>query len=182
MNQANSGRECRERTVRRAVFDHGWTQINADSGCQCLQISERRSWFGASLRQSCEARSVQQSNTERSWRLSGIIAEENVEGTDRSDYEFANHSPNTSEYAARFVISHGNYQNGYSRKQEVDPKWNPFGSWFGIVCVFAHSLGMITATFTGPRQTSLFPKAARPAAPCATYCYPTFTWLFECPT
>ena len=31
----------------------------------------------------------------------------------------------------------------------------------------------ITATFTGPRRTSLFPKAARPAAPCATYCYPT---------
>ena len=23
----------------------------------------------------------------------------------------------------------------------------------------------------GPRRTSLFPKAARPAAPCATYCY-----------
>ena len=34
-----------------------------------------------------------------------------------------------------------------------------------------HFLGVITATFTGPRQTSLFPKAARPAAPCATYCY-----------
>ena len=32
-------------------------------------------------------------------------------------------------------------------------------------------LSPITATFTGPRQTSLFPKAARPAAPCATYCY-----------
>ena len=31
----------------------------------------------------------------------------------------------------------------------------------------------ITATFTGPRRKSLFPKAARPAAPCATYCYPT---------
>ena len=30
---------------------------------------------------------------------------------------------------------------------------------------------VITATFAGPRQTSLFPKAARPAAPCATYCY-----------
>ena len=30
----------------------------------------------------------------------------------------------------------------------------------------------ITATFTGPRQTSMLPKAARPAAPCATYCYP----------
>ena len=30
---------------------------------------------------------------------------------------------------------------------------------------------MITETFTGPRRTSLFPKAARPAAPCATYCY-----------
>ena len=30
---------------------------------------------------------------------------------------------------------------------------------------------VITATFTGPRQTSLFPKAARAAAPCATYCY-----------
>ena len=29
----------------------------------------------------------------------------------------------------------------------------------------------ITATFTGPRRKSLFPKAARPAAPCATYCY-----------
>ena len=31
---------------------------------------------------------------------------------------------------------------------------------------------MITATFTGLRQTSLFPKAARAAAPRATYCYP----------
>ena len=31
-------------------------------------------------------------------------------------------------------------------------------------------MSVITATFTGPRQTSLFPKAARPAAPCATYC------------
>ena len=28
-----------------------------------------------------------------------------------------------------------------------------------------------TSTFTGPRRKSLFPKAARPAAPCATYCY-----------
>ena len=32
----------------------------------------------------------------------------------------------------------------------------------------------ITATFTGPRRKSLFPKAARPAAPCATYCYHAF--------
>ena len=32
-------------------------------------------------------------------------------------------------------------------------------------------LSVITATFTGPRRTTLFPKAARPAAPCATYCY-----------
>ena len=32
----------------------------------------------------------------------------------------------------------------------------------------------ITSTFTGPRRKSLCPKAARPAAPCATYCYPTF--------
>ena len=30
---------------------------------------------------------------------------------------------------------------------------------------------LITATFTGPRRKTLFPKAARPAAPCATYCY-----------
>ena len=30
----------------------------------------------------------------------------------------------------------------------------------------------ITSTFTGPRRKSLFSKAARPAAPCATYCYP----------
>ena len=30
---------------------------------------------------------------------------------------------------------------------------------------------VITATFTGPRRKSLFPKVARPAAPCATYCY-----------
>ena len=30
---------------------------------------------------------------------------------------------------------------------------------------------VITATFTRPRRKSLFPKAARPAAPCATYCY-----------
>ena len=33
------------------------------------------------------------------------------------------------------------------------------------------AISRITATFTGPRQTLLFPKAARPAAPCATYCY-----------
>ena len=32
-------------------------------------------------------------------------------------------------------------------------------------------LSDITATFTGPRRKSMFPKAARPAAPCATYCY-----------
>ena len=32
-------------------------------------------------------------------------------------------------------------------------------------------LGDITATITGPRRKTLFPKAARPAAPCATYCY-----------
>ena len=32
-------------------------------------------------------------------------------------------------------------------------------------------LGVITATFTGPRQTSMLPKAARPAAQCAKYCY-----------
>ena len=36
-------------------------------------------------------------------------------------------------------------------------------------------LGVITATFTGPRRKSLFPKAARPAAPCATYCYHAIT-------
>ena len=30
---------------------------------------------------------------------------------------------------------------------------------------------VITATFTGPRRKSMLPKAARPAAPCATYCY-----------
>ena len=30
---------------------------------------------------------------------------------------------------------------------------------------------VIMATFTGPRRKSLFPKAARPAVPCATYCY-----------
>ena len=29
----------------------------------------------------------------------------------------------------------------------------------------------ITARFTGPRRKSLFPKATRPGAPCATYCY-----------
>ena len=29
----------------------------------------------------------------------------------------------------------------------------------------------LTSTFTGPRRKSLFPKSARPAAPCATYCY-----------
>ena len=34
---------------------------------------------------------------------------------------------------------------------------------------------MITATFTGPRRKSVFPKAARPAAPCATYCYHAVT-------
>ena len=35
----------------------------------------------------------------------------------------------------------------------------------------SEALRWITATFTGPRRKSLFPKAARPAAPCATYCY-----------
>ena len=38
-------------------------------------------------------------------------------------------------------------------------------------------LSVITATFTGPRRPrrkSLFPKAARLAAPCATYCYSPF--------
>ena len=39
-----------------------------------------------------------------------------------------------------------------------------------LIVIFI-SLSRITATFTGPRQKSLFPKAARPAAPCATYCY-----------
>ena len=38
---------------------------------------------------------------------------------------------------------------------------------------------MITLTFTGPRRKSLFPKAARPAAPCATYCYHAFCCLWE---
>ena len=37
----------------------------------------------------------------------------------------------------------------------------------------------ITATFTGPRHTSLFPKTARPAAPWATYCYPTQLFVFN---
>ena len=32
-------------------------------------------------------------------------------------------------------------------------------------------MSVITATFTGPRRKSLFPKAARPAATCATYCH-----------
>ena len=41
------------------------------------------------------------------------------------------------------------------------------GNWRGCFI----DLGVITATFTGPRRTSLVPKAARPAAPCATYCY-----------
>ena len=40
----------------------------------------------------------------------------------------------------------------------------------------------ITATFTGPRQTSLLPKAARPAAPCATYCYHAFFLVAEAPS
>ena len=35
-------------------------------------------------------------------------------------------------------------------------------------------ISQITATFTGPRRKSLFPKAARPAVPCATYCYHAF--------
>ena len=38
----------------------------------------------------------------------------------------------------------------------------------------------ITATSTGPRQPSLFPKAARPAAPCATYCYHASVLLQDC--
>ena len=32
-------------------------------------------------------------------------------------------------------------------------------------------LSQIMSTFTGPRRKSLFPKAARPASPCATYRY-----------
>ena len=42
-----------------------------------------------------------------------------------------------------------------------------------MICHQLKQSRQITSTFTGPRQTSLFPKAARPAAPCATYCYPT---------
>jgi hypothetical protein len=41
------------------------------------------------------------------------------------------------------------------------------GDEYGLVI----NSSWITATFTGPRRKSLFPKAARPAAPCATYCY-----------
>ena len=37
----------------------------------------------------------------------------------------------------------------------------------------------VTATFTGPRQISLFPKTARPAAPCATYCYASVGLLLK---
>ena len=36
---------------------------------------------------------------------------------------------------------------------------------------FDDVLSGITATITGPRRKSLFPEAARPAVPCATYCY-----------
>ena len=32
----------------------------------------------------------------------------------------------------------------------------------------------ITSGFTGPRRTALISKPARPAAPCATRCYPAF--------
>ena len=31
---------------------------------------------------------------------------------------------------------------------------------------------MITARFAGSQRKTVFPKAARPAAPCATYCFP----------
>ena len=48
-------------------------------------------------------------------------------------------------------------------KAILQAKWEKIQIW--------GDSSVITATFTGPRQTSLFPKAARPAAPCATYCY-----------
>ena len=41
----------------------------------------------------------------------------------------------------------------------------------GELTSIAQTCKAITATFTGPPQTSLFPKNAEPAAPCATYCY-----------
>ena len=45
---------------------------------------------------------------------------------------------------------------------------------YGLMLISASwiwGISVITATFTGPRRTPMFPKAARPAAPCATYCY-----------
>ena len=41
------------------------------------------------------------------------------------------------------------------------------------------TLSVITATFTGPRRKPLFPKAPRPAAPCATHCYPATCQSFS---
>ena len=53
-----------------------------------------------------------------------------------------------------------------SSRVVIRMQWNIF-----IECAFCISLySRITATFTGPRQTSLFSKAARLAAPGATYC------------
>ena len=37
----------------------------------------------------------------------------------------------------------------------------------------------ITPGFTGPRQTALISRPARPAAPCATHCYPTLSRLLR---
>ena len=42
-------------------------------------------------------------------------------------------------------------------------------------------LSRITAAFTGPRRKSLIPKAALPAAPCASYCYTAaFALVVDC--
>ena len=57
-------------------------------------------------------------------------------------------------------------------RQEDIPVKRPSGYWPYEKHSISKDSGRITATFTGPRQTSFFPKAARPAAPCATYCYP----------
>ena len=58
------------------------------------------------------------------------------------------------------------------RTLEVLPSSQHRQTSFRIVWVErSRHLRWITSTFTGPRQTSLFPKAARPVAPCATYCY-----------
>ena len=58
----------------------------------------------------------------------------------------------------------------WSRTYRMNPMIPPASIRFKLPIKFDTS-SVITATFTGRRQKSLFPIPARPAAPSATYCY-----------